>query len=514
VLLVPCAFLGYVLIRFYLNYRRRRGMRIMRLGFASGWEIRRLLGARAVLKRGMSARPLLARQTAVRPEEVGFFLGRDYRSQKRLYGSVEDAILIVAPPRQGKDVHFCTPFTIDAPGACVVVSTGIEAFTNTYEQRARMGKVYVFDPNRMTNLPGRLRWSPVRGCEDPDTADEWAKDFVKLAGYKLGQEGSFSVASSAILILRCYLHAAALHGRTIKDVIAWATDPTNSEPVELLRQAENANVAAVGWASELAAATQTDAETRGARWATVTQSMSCFFDAGVQEECSPGQDEVFDLKAFVSGRNTLYILGKERGTNPVTPLVTVMLKDIFSKMRKVASRMPGGRLEPPASIEVNEAAFIAPMGSLPRYLGLLGRSSIAVHVYLRSMSQARDKWGSDGAAEMWDNAAIKIIAGGGGNIDDLEEISKLLGDVYLPNGQSLGRRVLTADEIRTLPFGRAVVVARDARPVEARLTPWWKRRDGKQIAVGKAAAEVMIQQYAASADHDGRVQQYIRSSVY
>jgi len=140
VLLVPCAFVAYWLIRFGLNWRRRRGLRLFRLGFASGSEIRKLLGARATVRRGRSVRPTIGRQRRVLPLDVGFFLGRDYRSRERLYGSVEDAILIVAPPRQGKDVHFCTPFTIDAPGSCVVVSTGIEAFTNTYELRARMGK--------------------------------------------------------------------------------------------------------------------------------------------------------------------------------------------------------------------------------------------------------------------------------------------------------------------------------------------------------------------------------------
>jgi type IV secretory pathway TraG/TraD family ATPase VirD4 len=129
------------------------------------------------------------------------------------------------------------------------------------------------------------------------------------------------------------------------------------------------------------------------------------------------------------------------------------------------------------------------------------------------MSQAQDKWGKDGAATMWDNAAVRVIAGGGGNIDDLEEASKLLGDIQLPSGESLGRRVLTAAEIRTLPFGRAVVVARDARPVEVMLTPWWKRKDGKEIATAKSRAEALIRHYQDKAGQDSKVQQYMRSST-
>ena len=513
ILLVPIALLAYVITRFALNWRRRRGFRLWRLGFASGWEIERLLGAKAVIKRAKITRPVLARKGRVNPLDVGFYLGSDYRSTRKLYASVEDAMIIIAPPRQGKDVHFCTPFTIDAPGPCIVVSTEVESFTNTYEKRAQVGKVWVFDPNKLTGWPGRWRWSPVTGCENPDLADDHAKAFVGYARYSQGPEGSYATYTSAIAILRWYFHAAALHARTIKDVMRWTAEPTNPEPVELLRQAEQANVGAVGWASELQGLIDTDADTRSARWAVARQSISVFFDEGVMEECSPGPDEVLDLKEFVSGRNTLYILGKERGTNPVDQLVTLILQDVIADIRALALRMPGGRLEPPLSVEINEAGWIAaPMGSLPRYMALMGRSSIGIHVYLRSLAQAEAKWGKDGAAAMWDSSAVRIIAGGAGNIDDLEDVSKLLGDIYLPNGKSLGRRILTADEIRTMPFGRAVVVARDARPVEVKLTPWWKRKDGKEIGEAKARTEAAILQYTDKSNQYSRVQSYIRSA--
>jgi hypothetical protein len=76
---------------------------------------------------------------------------------------------------------------------------------------------------------------------------------------------------------------------------------------------------------------------------------------------------------------------------------------------------------------------------------------------------------------------------------------------YGPDGQSRGdaiheewRPVLRAEEIRTLEFGRAVVVARANRPVEVRLLPWWERKDGKKIAAGKAQTERRIAEYSAA----------------
>jgi type IV secretory pathway TraG/TraD family ATPase VirD4 len=209
---------------------------------------------------------------------------------------------------------------------------------------------------------------------------------------------------------------------------------------------------------------------------------------------------VFDLEEFLLGRNTLYVLGKEKKHGSIAPIVTAMMEDIFDETRKIASRMPGSRLDPPLTVELNEAAHIAPLPNLPGYMGDSGGFSIALHVYLQSLSQARSRWGEHEAMIMWDNAAVRIIMGGAGNVDDLDDISRLMGDVLdhpktTPQSARY-RRVLSAEEIRTLEFGTAVIVARSARPVEVQLTPWWKRKDGREISEGKSHTEKMILHYA------------------
>ncbi|MET7400137.1 TraM recognition domain-containing protein [Dactylosporangium sp. NPDC005572] len=517
-LLIPTAALAVVVIRFALNWRRRRGFRIGRLGFASGWEIRRLLGRKAVLKRARFTRPQRAADPDLRPEDVGYFLGRDVRSQRKLYSSVEDSVLVLAPIQRGKDAHFVTPLTIDAPGACIVISTQLESFTTTYPARSRMGKVHLFDPQNLTSLPGRIRLCLVRGCENPNVADDRAAVLAKYAGYLPGQESSFFAATAVIVILRCYLHAAALHGRNISDVVRWARDPNDPEPLDLLRQAESAGVAAAGWAAELESLLAADVASRSAMWTAVTGSLRFLSDPAVLNQFSPDPDEVFDVAEFASGRNTLYFLGKETGANPITPGTHILMESIWPQMRMLAAKMPGGRIEPPVTVEVNEAGYIAPMSSLPRFMGLVGKSSIAMHVYVRSPSHVRERMGADALKTMWDNAAVRIVLGGGGNFDDLEEVSKLLGDVRRPswvtdagNTSSLSR-VLTAEEIRTMDFGRAVVVGREARPVEVSLTPWWRRRDGKAIGDGKRQVDQLILEHASAAPATDRVRNYVRTA--
>lgn len=485
------AYAAYQAARFLLVFRRRREFRQFRLGFAHGKEIRRMLGAGAVAGKAKAVRPSLKDQRNIDPQQVGFYLGRDIRTRQKLYGSVEDVFIILAPPRQGKDVHYCAPYTIDAPGPCIVTSTRADAFTNTYGMRSRMGKVHVFDPNGLTNWPERLRWSPIKGAEDPIVAQNRAAAFVAGAGFELVGEGAYFVAAS-ISILRLYLHAAALGRKTLRDILRWSTDPENMEPVELLEKFTDRGVAAPGWADEMRFLATSMDDIRDKRWAILQQTLTCFADPGVEDACSPGPFEVFDMEEFLSGRNTLYILGKEKKNGSVAAVATCLLEDFFDEIRNIASQQPGSRLDPPLTVELNEAAHIAPMPNLPGYMGDSGGFSIALHVYLQSLSQARARWGQDEAMIMWDNAAIRVIMGGAGNVHDLRDTSGLMGQIR-------GKDVLTPEEIRTLEFGRAVIVARSARPVEVQLTPWWKRSDGDEVARAKSETERLVVQYGRMA---------------
>ncbi len=505
ILCVPLIWGAVVGGQYAVRFRRRREIRTFRLGFADGGEIRKLLSATAVIKKAKSVRPSYKGKRNINPQEVGFFLGRDTRSRRKLYCSVEDVMLVVAPPRQGKDDHFCIPNIIDAPGPCVAPTTRADMFAATVTMREKMGHVWVFDPNDMTNWPSQLRWSPVNGCQEPLVALNRAAAFVAGAGVGEGVQNASYWTGVATAILRCYFLAAATSGRTITDVVRWSTQPTNPEPIQILRKMEQLGRAPQGWAGELESGASADGETRGNMWSGVRRALDCFADPRVLAACSPGPDDIFDVATFVRGRNTLYVLGKEKKNGSVAPLVTAMMEDIFDQVRKIASRMPNSRIDPPLTVELNEVAHIAPMPNLPGYMGDSGGFSIALHVYLQSLGQARGKWGNDEAAVMWDTAAIRVVMGGSGYVNDLEDISRLLGEVDEKTksisrgagGKSTSyskqkRRVLTVDELRTLEFGTALVIARAARPVEAKLTPYFKRKDAKEIGVGQARVGKVI----------------------
>jgi hypothetical protein len=477
---------GYFAVRVLLNVRRRRTFRRLRLGFASGWEVRRLLGARAVLRKAPLLRPSFENrpQREVRPEDVGFCVGRDIRSRRKLYASVEDPLVVVAAPRQGKDVHFVTPFTIDAPGPCIVTSSRRETFVNTAMLRAQYGRVYVFDPYDWTGWPHRLRWHYLDGCEDANVVGIRSGALVWASGFRMEKEGARTVAG-VTTIVRCLLHAGAVGGLTIRDVVRWVHEANAREAVEILRQAEREGRGAPGYATQL------EFNGRDERlWSGVMQVMGCFSIPRVLDDLSPPPEERFDFNEFLKGRNTLYFITKQRNEpGSIAPVVADIVEEFFALARRAGRVRSTGRLDPPLTFELNQVTDICPLPDLPLYVGESGAYGIAVHTYLTSISDARAEWG-ERADELWDNSTFRIIAGGGGSAGDLAELSELV-------GRHRGRPALLPEEIRTLSFGRAALVAGTARPVEMWLTPWWKRTDRDDILAGRHAIEEMIRRHAA-----------------
>jgi type IV secretory pathway TraG/TraD family ATPase VirD4 len=459
--------------------------------------VRGELSAAAARARARHARPDLAQPRRADPRQVGLSLGRDAHSRMPLWGSVEDSYLYLGPPRSGKGVNLIIGQTLDAPGPVIVTATRPDTLRHTLPARDRLdGQVAVFDPQGIAgNKVPALRWAPQRGAEDALIAIGRARALAAGARLTAGTvtDGEFW-AQMTEAVLRCYLHAAAIGGKSMRDVLAWATRPADPTPVRILRATPGA---AGGWADELAAQAAADPRQRDSVWAGVRRAVDSLADPRVLTACSPAADEAFDAERFLSSRSTLYLLGSTGAQLSVAPLITALVEDLLDAARRKATENAGGRLDPPLFVLLDEAANIAPIPSLPNLLADGGGSGITTVAVLQSLAQARGRWGQAGADAMWDAAVTKVILGGLAHADDLARISRLAGDIDSPAhtrssgpggpGWSVAPRRLPAlpiETLRTLPAGRAIVLARRAAPVEAVLQPWWQRADADQIRAG------------------------------
>jgi type IV secretion system protein VirD4 len=183
-------------------------------GLATRTDVRGAAGSKVLLGRTSTLRPSLDRP---KPSEVGYRLGMSQGIE--CWASVEDSMLLLGPPRSGKGMSIVVPMILDAPGAVVTTSTRPDNVAVTLAARQDRGPVAVFDPQILARPQQEfptLRWSLVRGCENPQTAMIRAEALVADASGS-GVENANFWRTQALSATRCMLHAAALDHRPPAD---------------------------------------------------------------------------------------------------------------------------------------------------------------------------------------------------------------------------------------------------------------------------------------------------------
>lgn len=473
-------------------------------GTATSSEVARVASDKALLKRAGTLRPSVEQPS---PTDVGYLVGRSHG--KQVWASVEDSILLLGPPRSGKGLHVVINAILDAPGAVVTTSTRPDNLTATLKARQRIGPVAVFDPQRLTEgLPAGLRWSPVRGCEDPLTAMIRATGLASGTGLSAGGvEGGGFWEGKTRTALQTLLHAAALDNRPPAELFRWTLDPTAAaEAVAILT---NSTRAAAGWAESLEAMIDSDPRTRDSIWQGVSLALSALADPRVLDAVTPREGENFDPETFLTESGTLYLLATGAGAGASSALVAALVEDLVETARRIAARSAGARLDPPVLMALDEIGNLAPLPSLSTLMAEGGGTGITTMPVLQSLAQARDKWGDNAANAIWDSAIVKIILGGASNSRDLQDLSTLIGerDEYTDsttigdhgtrsNQRSIRRvAILPPDRLRTLPFGTGITMLRSAPPIVTNLRSWATRDDAKILRADRSEIEALLQQH-------------------
>ena len=473
-------------------------------GIATAHEVKTTASAKALLRRAGTLRPSLTTPT---PADVGYLLGASRGTG--VWASVEDSILLIGPPRSGKTLHVVVNAILDAPGAVVTTSTRSENLTATLRARRRAGgPVAVFDPQHLAEgIPAGLRWSPVRGCEDPLTAMIRSNGLAAATGLSSGgvESGGFWEGKTRTA-LQALLHAAALDGRPPAELFRWTLDPSAAaEAVAILNSNPDA---AMGWGDSLGAMIDADPKTRDSIWQGVSLALAALADPRVLNAVTPGPNEQFDPETFLTQQGTLYLLATGAGAGASAALVAAFVEDLIETARRLAARSPGARLDPPLLLALDEIGNLAPLPSLPMLMAEGGGTGITTMPVLQSLAQARDRWSENQASAIWDASIVKIILGGASSSRDLQDLSTLigerdeytdsvtLGDRGTRSNQRSVRRVpiLPPDRIRTLPFGTGITLRRSAPPIVTDLRAWPNRPDAAQLRSDRAELEALLRQ--------------------
>jgi type IV secretory pathway TraG/TraD family ATPase VirD4 len=221
----------------------------------------------------------------------------------------------------------------------------------------------------------------------------------------------------------------------------------------------------------------------------------------------------FEPAAFVSSRDTVYVVASSHHQRVAAPMIVALLEEICTATFAEAGRRAwsNARLDPPVMYLLDEVANIAPLPALPSIVSEGGGQGLVVVACLQDLSQARQRWKehADGFLSLF---GTKVLLRGLGDVATLKAVSDLIGDHEVTEvtdtkemsffGTQLGKksRSYTRRRESRLPVhtiaqgqpGRALILRTGSRTYWrwVRLTPWFEARPWRDLVGVQGAAAV------------------------
>jgi type IV secretion system protein VirD4 len=435
-------------------------------GYASSVELLVHWSRPAAFLHGRRARPGLTcwdRMTR-RTTEYAVRLGRAQYAQP-VYARLEDQVLVLAPQRVGKSGVIADRI-VDHPGPVLATSTKADLLATTGADRAMLGPVHVFNPERVGDVPSTLRWDMLGPCRDLVMARRMAAWLT--GGTKGSNHGNIEwFEQKGEVALAGLLFAAAVTRLTITDVFRWVQLDGHERALKALAEHGTPETFAVVrqmFAGNRTAGSVRDTIELSLAWAAIPQ----LAEAVTPE---PGY-VVFDAARFALGHGTLYMIASGDENSPVTPLFRALASYVHYEGGLTGTRTRAGRLDPPLLMALDEVAVICPI-DLPAMLADAAGKGILIMPVVHSVSQLEGRWGKDGGETIWSTCGTKMLLPGISHAQTLEDVSKLCDTVDNGNGRQVP--VVPAGLLRTLPDWHALVVRMNRPPVVVKVRPVWKR---------------------------------------
>lgn len=442
----------------------------------------------------------------------GIPLGRSIPGGQQLYALWEYVMIALAGPRVGKTTTLVIPAILEAPGAVVTTSNKRDTVDATRDPRAQLGQVWIFDPQLIALEQATWWWNPLSYVKDDVKAFKLAEHFASSARADGAVQDAFFEPAGQDLLAGMLL-AAALQNRPITQVFTWLSEPTNQEPVDVLRAHDYDLIAA-----DVQGVIMSPEKQRGGVYGTARQMASCLKIRAIERWVAPlgsnfsgDRRPQFDPVAFVRGTGTLYSLSKE-GQGSAGALVTALTAAVVEAAEEYATGQAGGRLAVPMLVVLDEAANVCRWKNLPDLYSHYGSRGIPIMSLFQSWAQGQVVFGREGMRKLWSASNVKLYLGGVAEAEFLRELSELVGDydkstasvsynrgIRSTNHQLRRERILDAAELSALPRGRAVMLSSGTPAALIETVPWMKGKHAAAVRASIAAHDPSGAAVAATA---------------
>ena len=214
------------------------------------------------------------------------------------------------------------------------------------------------------------------------------------------------------------LLAAAKTGATLAEVYQWVQRRGQERALAVLAEHGNMELYAVVRAlmeENRTAASVRSTIARALKWAVIPQLAAAVDRRGT-----------FNAREFALRGGTLHLIASGDSRSVIAPLLRALASHVHFEAGLVGSRTAAGRLDPPLLMAMDEVAQVCPV-DLPSMLADSAGKGIVFVTVAHSLAKLEERWGKEGAANIWAISGVKMLLRGITEPQTLEDVSRVCG---------------------------------------------------------------------------------------
>lgn len=216
---------------------------------------------------------------------------------------------------------------------------------------------------------------------------------------------------------------------------------------------------------------------------TVLSRLNAFLDSELEQILC--FDSAIDAEKFATEKCAIFLILPEEDTTK-NFMAGLMIQNLSRELFAVADEN-GGKLKNRVILFCDELGTMPPFDILPLFSAGRSRKLTLVPI-IQSLAQLEKNYGSEGAEIICDNCQDTIFGGFAPNSQTADTLSEALGNRTVLSGtvnrgkdnpsqnlQMIQRRLLTPDELKSIPKGQFIVMKTGTHPMRTRLRLFLER---------------------------------------
>ena len=218
-------------------------------------------------------------------------------------------------------------------------------------------------------------------------------------------------------------------------------------------------------------------------------------------------DSAIDAERFCKEKTALFIVMPEEDPTAYF-LVSLIIQQLYRELMTVADEN-GGKLPRRCIFYADEFGTIPKLEGAEMMFSAARSRGLTIVAIVQGLVQLDKNYGKEGAQVIRDNCQLTIFGGFAPGSETAETLSKDLGEQTVLSGsvskgkdnhsrslQMMGRRLMTPDELKSMPKGQFITMKTGMHPMKTKFSLFlnWGIRFGKQFELPEYSARKI--QYA------------------